>query len=575
MFDEKGSRSLMHSIDSSHGGSVLDRGSRESKTQRRLTLVDGIAIVVGIIIGSGIFSSPGLALQRAGSPGVDLIAWGVSGMLVMLAAQCYMELGGIMPSAGGDFDYLTRAYGERMGFAFAWFNIFVSKTGSQAIIATIFGRYFESVVTGSTSNLTSGQQNESFISKALAVGLITVITLINCTGIKESAVVSLVLTAVKITLVVSVFVLAIIFASSGNGHSENFVENLSPAHSFENSKSILHFGSAMVACLWCFDGFADGNFLMEEMINPTRDLPNIIRYGLAIVTTCYILINIGYFSVLSRDTITDSKAIAVDFGNSFSVLFSSHRQVLPTIFALGVSLSTMGSINGSIMTGGRAFYAVARAGKFPKAMAKINRFGAPWVALLVQGTWSIVLLLMPGSNFSTLLDYFGPTSWIFYALSASCVIILRNKEPEIDRPFKVLWYPLPPILVILIALVIFISSMMSEPMYTLLAIGFVVLAFPVHLLMEYYDEYQRKKGPARSALPTQDVDEDGNKHEFGAYSQRDLVINAVHGDFTILSRPHSGSEDFVEVDLNGSVHNRHPYNITSYGNETAKQVPKR
>lgn len=543
--DDKGTLSLMDSIDSSHDG-TLDRSFRESrdtKVVRKLTLVDGVAIVVGIIIGSGIFSSPGLALERAGSPGVVLIAWSASGILVMLAAQCYMELGGMMPSAGGDFDYLTRAYGERMGFAFAWFNIFVSKTGSQAIIATIFGRYFESAVNGNTSSLTSGKSEESSMSKLLAVLLITFITLVNCAGVKESAYVSLVLTVIKVSLVLSVFVFAIVYASSGGSYADNFIDNLAPAHSFDNSNSIFKFGSAMVACLWCFDGFADGNFLQEEMINPTRDLPRLIRVGLMIVTSCYLLINVGYLSVLSRDTIVDSKAIAVEFGITFSNLFSTGKAILPGILAMGVSMSTMGSINGSIMTGGRAFYAVARANKFPPVMAKINRFGAPWVALVVQGVWSIVLLLMPGSNFSTLLDYFGPTSWLFYAFSASAVIILRYKEPDTVRPFKVMWYPLPPILVILIALVIFISSMMSEPLFTLLAIGFVSLAFPVHLGMEWYDAHQAGQGGGRKALATSDdIDEDDEGHNYVAH-------NHLHGN-----ESHPGS---------GNTSSRPSYNVQS------------
>jgi amino acid transporter len=498
--DSRGTHSLIQNVDSSHGSWMglpynedsVNNTSGKKSVLRRLTLIDGVAIVVGIIIGSGIFSSPGLALERCGSPGLDLICWAFSGILVMLSAQCYLELGGMMPSAGGDFDYLIRAYGDRVAFTFAWFNIFVSKTGSQAIIATIFGRYFESVILGTASDLASldGNQNESMTSKGLAIMLIVIITLINCAGVKESALVSLLLTIIKVALVISVFIFAIIYASYSHHNAENFLYNLSTKSSFNGSKSIVGFGSAMIACLWCFDGFADGNFLQEEMIHPQRDLPPLIKIGLTIVTICYLLINVGYLSVLSRDTIIDSHAIAVEFGNTFSTIFASkYREILPTFLALGVSLSTMGSLNGSIMTGGRAFYAVARAQKFPAIMAKLNRFGAPYIALIVQGIWSIVLLLLPGSNFSTLLDYFGPTSWIFYALSASCVIILRYKEPETPRPFAVIWYPLPPLLVIFIACIIFVSSMMSEPLYTLLAIGFVILAFPVHLLMEYYEFY--------------------------------------------------------------------------------------
>jgi amino acid transporter len=459
------------------------------KPHRKLTFLDGIAIVVGIIIGSGIFSSPGLALERSGSPGADLIAWTVSGLLVMLAAHCYLELGGIMPSAGGDFDYLSRAYGTRVGFSFAWFNFFVGKTGSQAIIATVFGRYFESVIMGTTSSLTDGNSDESTTSKLLAAALIITIAVLNCAGIKESAIISIVMTGTKILLVLMVFVFSVIYVCTpGGNHTENFVENLSASSSFNGSKSIFSFGSAMIACLWCFDGYADGNYLQEDMINPRRDLPNIVRIGLVLVTLCYILINIGYFTVLSKDTIIDTKAIAVQFGDTVSDIFKTGKGVLPTILALGVSLSTVGAINGSIMTGGRAFYAVARSGRFPPPLGRLNSRGAPYVALLCQMTWSLVLLMIPGSNFSTLLDYAGPTTWLFYALTASSVIALRYKEPNTQRPFLVPLYPLPPLIVIVIALVIFISSLVESPMFTLLAIGFVVLSVPVYSIMRYYQK---------------------------------------------------------------------------------------
>lgn len=488
---------------------LFDDASRNSKDEkdpsRKLTFVDGIAIVVGIIIGSGIFSSPGLALERAGSPGADLLAWALSGFLATMAAQCYLELGGMMPSAGGDFDYLGRAYGQQAAFSFAWFNFWVSKTGSQAIIATVFGRYFEAVIKGNTTDLeNSDGDSESMTSKFLAMGLIIFITLLNCAGVKESAFVSIILTTTKVILVLLVFVFAIAYTSSGKQYSHNITHNLSWQHSFDGSKGILQFGTAMVACLWCFDGFADGNFLQEEMVNPVQDLPRIIRFGLLLVTCCYILTNIGYLAVLDVDTIEDTKAIAVQFGDTVSDIFRNGKAVLPTMFACGVSLSTMGAINGSIMTGGRAFYAVARAGKFPSLMAKLNARGSPYAALLAQGTWSIVLLMIPGSNFSTLLDYFGPTSWLFYAFSASCVIRLRYIEPDTFRPFTVPFYPLPPLVVIGIASVIFISSLIESPLFTMLAVVFVLLSYPVHMLMEKYG-YFNEDETLPASLSTQNV----------------------------------------------------------------------
>lgn len=487
--------------------------NRDKAMHRRLNFVDGIAIVVGIMIGSGIFSSPGLALDRCGSPGADLIAWVVSGVLVMLAAHCYLELGGLMPSAGGDFDYLTRAYGERMGFSFAWFNFFVGKTGSQAIIATIFGRYFESVVRGNSSDLTdNSSDDETVTSKILAVMLIVLITGLNCAGIKESAYVSIVMTTTKVILIIMVFIFSVIYASTGGSHADNAKENLSPSSSFNGSNSIFQFGSAMVACLWCFDGYADGNYLQEEMKNPIRDLPNIVRIGVALVTACYILINIGYFTVLSKDTIIDTKAIAVQFGNTASDLFATGKDVLPTVLALGVSMSTIGSINGSIMTGGRAFYAVARAGKFPSQLAWVNSRGSPWVSLCCQGAWSIVLLMIPGSNFSTLLDYFGPTTWLFYALTSASVIVLRYKEPDTVRPFSVPFYPLPPIIVVIIAIVIFVSSVMNSPLFTVLAIGFVILSIPVYSAMQYYKEKYGQVDGSSDVSEGSDEDESNSRH---------------------------------------------------------------
>jgi amino acid transporter len=404
-----------------------------------------------------------------------------------------------MPSAGGDFDYLRRAYGERVAFTFAWFNFFVSKTGSQAIIATIFGRYFEAVMKGDTSSLvddsSSSDSAESPTSKAAAVILIIVITLLNCAGIKESAVLSMVLTTTKVLLVLLVFVFAIVYISYGKGSADVERQNLSPDTSFNGSNNFLHFGSALVACLWSFDGFADGNFLLEELVHPIRDLPRIIFVALTLVTICYLLINIGYLSVLDKQTIIDSKAIAVQFGDTVSdTLFHKGKDVLALILAFGVSLSTAGAANGSIMTGGRGFFAVAREGKAPAVMARLNSRGAPWAALLAQGAWCLVLLCLPGSNFSSLLDYFGPASWMFYGLSASAVIKLRISEPDLLRPFRVPLYPFPPLMVIVLATFIMVSSLATNALYTMLALGFIVLGMPVHMLMERYGPVRPKSG---------------------------------------------------------------------------------
>ena len=221
--------------------------------------------------------------------------------------------------------------------------------------------------------------------------------------------------------------------------------------------------------------------MLEELLD-VKQLPKIVWTSLFTVTFIYILANIAYFSVLSTEEVINSPAIAVEVGH----VVSSSNLILPAIFSLGVALSAAGSNNGSIMTGGRAFFAVARSGLAPRWLARVNSAGAPYASLVAQGVWTIILLLLPGSNFSSLLDFFGPCSWFFYALSSSSVILLRYKEPDKKRTFKVMFYPLPPILVCIVAFFIILSSFHQEPLYTTLAFSFVFLSIPVFYIIKQY-----------------------------------------------------------------------------------------
>ena len=505
------SSSSSSSISNDRHREELDRHNTEhSLHSGRFGFYDGLGIVIGIIIGSGIFSSPGVALKRAGSAGLSLIAWTFSGCLVGLTSTCYLELASLYPKAGGDYEYLTRAYGDRAGFSFAWFNFWISKTGSQAIIATIFGRYFERVVIllymmcnggsesdslkkassvdSSASALSPDHDEESIFSKTTAITGIVFITILNCLSVKESSIIQNVLTASKLILVIQLFVAALVYYLFATSNDDNEGEGYgtvdsttlsSSEQSFQGSTDIFGFSTALVACLWSFDGWADLNFMMEELAQPSG-LPRIVLTAIFTVTSAYILCNIAYFLVLPLDTMTDSRAIGTDFG----IAISNGQSVAfwPIFIAFGVVISTAGSLNGSIMTGARAFYAVARDGKFPKQLSRVNMAGSPYGALIAQGMWTIVLLLLPGSSFSTLLDYFGPASWFFYAFTSSSVIWLRRKEESkyLERSFKVPFYPLPVVAVIIIAAFIITCSIIRSPFYVLLAFGFVALSVPAH-----------------------------------------------------------------------------------------------
>jgi len=234
----------------------------------------------------------------------------------------------------------------------------------------------------------------------------------------------------------------------------------------------------MIACLWAYDGWSNLNSLAEELIDFEKRLPMTILGSVSVVIMCYIVANASYFAVLSQDTVINSDAIGIEYGKTIG------GSILGGFFALGVAFSAAGSANGSIMTGGRSFYAVGRAGMAPKKFAELNSAGSPWFALCAQGFWAVCLILIPGSNFSTLLDYFGPASWFYYAITGSTVIYLRETQPDLPRPFKVPLYPLPPILLVVISACLIVNSFYNSPMFTGIAFAFIFLSIPVWYLFK-------------------------------------------------------------------------------------------
>lgn len=243
--------------------------------------------------------------------------------------------------------------------------------------------------------------------------------------------------------------------------------------------------TAMIPCLWAYDGWANLNYLAEEMIRFEERLPGAILTAVLTVMGCYITVNVAYLSVLSQKDVVDSDAIAVDFAQAVS-----SKNVMAAVFSVGVAICAAGSAYGSMMTGARAFYAVARQGMAPSQLARLNRNGSPYVSLLAQTLWTLVLLMLPGSSFSSLLDYTGPASWLFYALTGSTVIRLRITDPDAPRPFKCPLYPLPPLLLCGMSLMLIVTSVWRSPLFCSLALGLVALAIPIwHTRRWYVDKY--------------------------------------------------------------------------------------
>lgn len=389
-----------------------------------------------------------------------------------------------MPGVGGDFVYLSRAYGKTASFAFAWYYFWISKPGTQAMVASVFGSYFVTIFTG-----LENADETSAASKAAAVLLIILLTLLNCFGIMEALFIVRFFTFVKLTLVATILVSTVAYLSSHSVRSSflppprltHCSEDLYPSNSFQGTDRF-NIGQALMACLWAFEGWADLNFLSEELINYEKNVGPLCISAILIVSSCFLIINVSYFIVLDQHKIVHSDAVAIDFGQAIT-----SSNILPYYLVISVALSAAGAANSLIITGGRAFYAIAQSNQAPHIMGRLNYAGVPAISLVAQGMWAIVLVLLPGSSFQSLLQYMGPASWLFYALSCCAVIRLRITEPKLHRPFRVPFYPLPPLIIVGVSFYLLANTLSKEPFFCFLSLGFIALSFPAWWIIKRYN----------------------------------------------------------------------------------------
>lgn len=430
-----------------------------------MTLLDGAALIVGTTIGSGIFASPGRVLSQVGSVGAALTVWIVGGLLSLAGALCYAELGAALPVSGGEYAYLSRTFGRPLGFMFTWTNFFVLKTGSQAIISIVFARYLGSVIFGldlKTANLDADPR-----LKALAIGALLFLTTINCIGVRWGAFVQLLFTGLKLAALALIVVLG--FGALSQGGSSHF------ALSLEGSTlSASAFGAAMISCLWAYDGWNNLNYVTEELRDPERNLPRAVVFGTLGVMAVYVLVNIAYLAVLTPQELVSSQAVARD------VALRTIGPIGGLLIPLAVACSTFGSANGSLISGSRVFYAAARDGQFPRIFARLGPTAVPVAALSVQGLWAACLVI-PG-GFGDLVDYFGFAAWLFYALAAISLMILRHQAPDLPRPYKVWPYPFLPIVFLCVSSFLVINLLFAAPVNSLLALGFMGIGLIVYFL---------------------------------------------------------------------------------------------
>jgi basic amino acid/polyamine antiporter, APA family len=404
---------------------------------RDLGVSHASAIVVGTIIGSGIFLVPSEMMQAVGSAKLVFLAWLVGGLLSFFGALTYAELGAMKPQAGGEYVYVRDAYGPLGGFLYAWTTLLISKPASIATITAGFVRilgtfpvfaFFSHPIVTRPLVVSYGQ--------LAAVAAAVFISILNYIGVKKAGEFQLVFTILKVAIIVGIGLAC--FAYRGGAGWSNFATDFAGAKG-----GVAGFMAALVAALWAYDGWNDLNQVAGEIRQPERNIPIALIVGVAIVGALYVLVNAGVQYVLPAAVVAASPRPASDaVGLVLGALGAS-------IVSAGMALSMLVTLNGTTMSGARVPYAAARDGYFFPSVAKVHpRYLTPSVAILLQLGLAVALLLV-GENFRQLFTLAIFAEWLFYMITSSTVFVFRRREPNAVRPYRVWGYPVVPALFVL------------------------------------------------------------------------------------------------------------------------------
>ncbi|WP_285405770.1 amino acid permease [Luteibacter sp. ME-Dv--P-043b] len=418
---------------------------------RRLTLMDAALIVVGGIIGGGIFLNPGIVAQRTSSGWVLLGLWVGGGLLTLIGCLCYAELGARRPQAGGSYVYLREAFGRLAGFLFGWTMLLVIYSGSSAAVATIFGTYATSVF-GLSPDLV----------KPLAVGALIFVTGLNLFGIRFGAQVQNVFSILKLLAIAALVVTGLAFAGVGN------TEALAPGV-VPTSGSL---ASALLPVLFAFSGFSYLNNLAGEVRDPQRTLPRALVLGMLVVIAAYVLTNYAYMAVLGHDGLAASQAPAADV---MSRVFGTAGA---RVIAIGIAVSTLGFCNITLVAGARVLQVMGEDGLFFASVARLHpRYRTPNIALMALAAWAIVLVL--GANYGQLLDFAAFGDWAAYAVTIATLFWYRRHGGE--RPaFATPAYPLLPLVFMATVVAVVVAYALDKPLSACVVCLVVLAGLPVY-----------------------------------------------------------------------------------------------
>ena len=454
---------------------------------RAISRLDATALVVGSMIGSGIFIVSAEILRQVQTPGLLLLVWGVSGIVTLLGALSYGELAAMFPKAGGQYVYLREGISPLFGYLYGWTLFVVIQTGTIAAVAVAFARFTSVLVPSLTPDVFLGTTlhlprpiGDIAVGlspqRILAIASIVLLTWINVRGVRTAAFIQTSLTAIKVAALAALIVLGLTIGRNAEAITANFGPNFWPVGGLTLGMLPV-IGAAMVGSLFSMDAWNNVGFASGELKQPEKDLPFAMAVGTLTVTTLYVLANVAYLNVLPADAIAHAPQDRVGTA-AMAAMFGTPGLY---IMAVAIMISTFGCNNGLILSGARVYYAMAQDNLFFKSAATLHpHYRTPAVALIVQAIWTCVLCL--SGTYGQLLNFVIFAAVAFYMVTAVGLFALRKKRPDIPRPVKTPGYPWLPALYIGLTAHIAVDLLVQKATqtYAMLGLVLVVLGVPVY-----------------------------------------------------------------------------------------------
>jgi len=450
-------------VDSDSQRRPSEASSQPDGAKRQLTLFDSTCIIVGIIVGTGVYMTAPDVAKGVGGPAGVMAIWVIGGLLSLCGAMCYAELATALPREGGDYVYLSRAYGHWAGFLFGWIQLVVVRPGDIAAMAFAFATYWSALV---------GREHSAAVAdRLLAAGAVVVLTMINAAGVREGKWTQNLLTVVKALGILIVVVVALLAPGQA-----------APTAEF----NAMPIRVALILVLFSYGGWNEMAYVAAEVKNPDRNILRALVLGTGVVVVLYVLLNGAFLVALGYGGLATSEAVAAD------AIATAFPQLGSRLIAALIAISALGALNGLIFTGARITYAMGEDHRLLQVLGKWDpRTGTPLPALLLQGVVAVGLILVLGRFLEAVL-YTAAAVYLFYLGSSVAVIVLRWKEPQLRRPYRVHGFPIVPLVFAVTCALLIHGTIVYQPLLSLFPVGLVALGLPVYWIVRLFD---RPKAP--------------------------------------------------------------------------------